>query len=241
MAFLHGKSAQVLHNEFDLSSYFKEISVSRMAETAETTAFGNSAKTYITGLTDGTLSLTGMFEGSSNGVDKEMTDVIGDNTGGIISISVSGATTIGTRMMSATGKLTAYEVSAPVADVVSITAQFQADSGIGNAISLHALGADTATANNTSVDNTTSSTNGGYATLHVTANTMNGTDIFKVQHSSDNSTWADLSTFSTVASTTVTAERKTVASGTTVNRYLRSTLTAAGTGSITYHINFARA
>jgi hypothetical protein len=105
MAFIHGKSALVLQNEFDLSAYFNDISISRSIETAETTAFGASAKAYIVGLIDGTLSLSGMFDGAANAIDAEMTDVLGVNAGAVISASVSGVTTIGTRMISTTGKL----------------------------------------------------------------------------------------------------------------------------------------
>lgn len=240
MPFLHGKSTIVLHNEYDLSSYFNDASTSRSVETAETTAFGNSAKTYITGLQDGTISLSGMFDGGANAIDQEMTDIIGSNDGGILTIAVSGSLAIGQRVISALGELTSYEVSAPVGDVVAANAEFQVDGGVGNAISLHALSAETATGNGTSHDGAASSANGGVAQLHVTANTMNNNMVFKVQHSSDNSTWADLATFTTVATTVKTAERVTVASGTTVNRYLRGTWTASGTGSVTFHINFAR-
>jgi len=240
MAFIHGKSALVLQNEFNLSAYFNDISISRSIETAETTAFGASAKAYIVGLIDGTLSLSGMFDGAANAIDAEMTDVLGVNAGAVISASVSGVTTIGTRMISTTGKLTSYEVTAPVGDVVSANAEFQADDGIGNAVSLAALGAITTTTTGTSVDNGASSSNGGFATLHVTANTMNAATVCKVQHSADNSTWADLQSFTSVATTVVTAERLKVANGTTVNRYLRAVATPAGTGSFTYHINFAR-
>lgn len=240
MAFIHGKSAVVLQNEFNLSTYFNDISISRSIETAETTAFGASAKAYIVGLIDGTLSLSGMFDGSANAIDAEMTDVLGVNAGAVISASVSGVTTIGTRMISTTGKLTSYEVTAPVGDVVSANAEFQADDGIGNAVSLAALGAITTTTTGTSVDNGASSANGGFATLHVTANTMNNSTVCKVQHSADNSTWADLQTFTSVATTIVTAERIKVANSTTVNRYLRAVATPAGAGSFTYHINFAR-
>ena len=240
MAFIHGKSALVLQNEFDLSSYFNDVSISRSIETAETTAFGASAKAYIVGLIDGTLSLSGMFDGAANAIDAEITDVLGVNAGAVISASVSGVTTIGTRMISTTGKLTSYEVTAPVGDVVSANAEFQADDGIGNAVSLAALAAITTTTTGTSVDNAASSANGGFATLHVTANTMNAATVCKVQHSSDNSTWADLQAFTSVPSTTVTAERIKVANGTTVNRYLRAVATPAGAGNFTYHINFAR-
>lgn len=242
MAFLHGKSALILHNEYNLSGYFNEVSASRSVETAETTAFGNSAKTYITGLIDGTVSLSGMFDGAANAIDEELATVVGVAADSVVSVSVSGVTTIGTRMYSLGGKLTSYEVSAPVGDVVSANAEYQANGGIGNAVSLAALAAITTTTTGTAVDNAASSTNGGYATLHVTANTMNNNTVFKVQHSADNSTWVDLTgaTFATVATTALVAERLEVAAGTTVNRYLRAVATPAGTGSITYHINFAR-
>lgn len=242
MAFLHGKSALILHNEYNLSGYFNEVSSNRTVETAETTAFGNSAKTYITGLVDGTLSLSGMFDGAANAIDQELTDVLGVAADSVISVSVSGVTTIGTRMISLGGKLTSYDVSAPVGDVVAATAEYQANKGIGNAVSLAALAAVTTTTTGSAVDNAASSSNGGFATLHVTANTMNNDTVFKVQHSADNSTWVDLTgaTFTTVATTALAAERLEVAAGTTVNRYLRAVATPAGTGSITYHINFAR-
>jgi hypothetical protein len=105
---------------------------------------------------------------------------------------------------------------------------------------LTGLAAVTATGNGTSRDNGASTSDGGVAQLHVTANTMNNNTVFKVQHSADNSTWADLATFTTVATTVTTSERVTVAAGTTVNRYLRATHTASGTGSITFITAFAR-
>jgi hypothetical protein len=134
---------------------------------------------------------------------------------------------------------TSYEVSSPVADVVATSFEGQTTDRIDRGISLCDLAAVTATGNGTAQDNSASTSNGGAATLHVTANTRNGNTTFKVQHSADNSTWADLITFSVVGSTTVTSERST-ASG-TVNRYVRVQHTCAGsTGSITYHANFAR-
>ena len=240
MAFIHGKSTIVLQNEYNLSSYFNDVSTSRSIETAETTAFGNSAKTYIVGLQDGTISLSGMFDGAANAIDQEMSDIIGTENGGIITVAVGGSLAVGERVLTAQGDLTSYEVSAPVGDVVAANAEFQVDGGVGNGISLHALAAETATGSSASHDNAASSANGGVAQLHVTANTMNNNTVFKVQHSADNSTWADLATFTTVATTVKTAERVTVASGTTVNRYLRSNWTASGAGSVTFHINFAR-
>jgi len=241
MAFIHGKATNVLHNNYDLSSYFNQAAVSRSVAPAETSTFGASAKTYIVGLQDGTLSLSGLFDGAANAVDEEITAILGVNTGGIISIDPAGASFIkGSRVISLTGKLTSYQISAPVGDVVSASADFQADEGIGNSISLRLWSAETASTNTASHDSAASSADGGFGTLHVTANTMNNSSVFKVQHSSDNSVWVDLITFSTVATVTLASQRTTVALGTTVNRYLRATSADSGTGSITYTINFAR-
>jgi len=96
---------------------------------------------------------------------------------------------------------------------------------------LHGLDAET-TAGDTessSVDNTTSSTGGATADLHVPALTLGGYTnvIVKVRHSTDDISYSDLITFTAV--TTVSSERKTVAG--TVNRYLAMSWAWTGSGS----------
>jgi hypothetical protein len=77
------------------------------------------------------------------------------------------------------------------------------------------------------------------AHLHVTANTRDGTTVAKIQGSADNSTFADLVTFATISTSTVTSERTEVSGS--VARYLRAVVTPAGsTGSLTVSIAFAR-
>jgi hypothetical protein len=240
MAFIHGKSAVVLHGIYNLSAYLNDGSVSTMAETAETTSFGSTAKTYITGLRDGTITASGMFDGVAGAVDAVLTASIGSDTNAPVSFFPTNST-IGNPVKLLQAKTTGYSVSSPVGDVVSVSYDAQADGGIDHGISLAALAAVVATTNSTSVDNAASTANGGLAQLHVTANTWSANATIKVQHSSDNSTWADLATFTVVGTTVTTSERVTVAAGTTVNRYLRAqnTLTA-GSGSITYQVSFAR-
>jgi len=240
MAFVHGKNTVVLINATDMSGYLKEASVANSVETADVTAFGTSgAKAYIVGLRDGTVSLSGMFDGATGASDPVFQQALGASEG-VVSVFPEG-TTIGKRGLTAGIHETSYNLSSPVGDVVSATVELQATGGVDDAVSLHALGAETATGNATSNDNTASTANGGVGSLHVTANTRNGSTTFKIQHSADNSTWADLVTFSTVATTITTQERVAVASGTTVNRYLRATHTLAGsTGSITYQASFGR-
>lgn len=239
MAFIHGKSAGIVHGVYDLTSYLNDASVSQDVETAETTVFGISAKTYITGLRDATISASGMFDGAASAVDEVLTASIGSDTLAPMMVAQSGLTGA-ERAYILQSKTTSYEVSAPVGDVVSVSFDSQADGGADDALLLTSLAAITATGNGTSRDNSASTTNGGMAQVHVTANTLNNSLVFKVQHSADNSTWADLVTFTTVPTTTKTSERSAVASGTTVNRYLRANYTTSGTGSITFIMAFAR-
>ena len=239
MAFVHGKGTVVLFNATDMSSYLKEASSNNTVETADVTAFGASSKAYIVGLKDGAISLNGMFDGAASASDAIFQAALGASTG-VASVFPDGST-IGKRGLTASVHETSYNLSSPVGDVVSATVEMQATGGVDASVSLHALGAETATGNATSHDNSSSSANGGVGTLHVTDNTRNGSTTIKIQHSADNSTWADLVTFSVVATTITTQERVEVASGTTVNRYLRATHTLAGsTGSVTYQTSFGR-
>lgn len=122
-----------------------------------------------------------------------------------------------------------------------MTAEFQSNNQIENGVVLAGNLAVSTTSTGSAVDNAASSANGGVAHLHVTANTRNGTAVAKVQHSANNSTWADLVTFTTISTGTTTSQRSVVNSGTTVNRYLRALITPAGsTGSLTVTVAFAR-
>lgn len=243
MPFRHGKNTVVLVNEYNLSSYFNEASTTNSIETSETTTYGvtGGSKTYVTGLNDGTVSVSGLFDGDSGAVDAVLTSVLGSETDVKFTVAYDGGMTIGARCATGESIMTSYEVSSPVGDVVSTSAEFQPDGGVARGVVLAPLSTVSATGNGTAVDNGASTTNGGVAVIHVPANTRNGTITVKVQHSADNVTYADLATFATVSSTTKTSERLSVASGTTVNRYLRVSYTVAGsTGSATIAVAFAR-
>jgi hypothetical protein len=102
--------------------------------------------------------------------------------------------------------------------------------------------------------NTTGSTGAGTGGSFVLSSTVNGgvgyqaisaysgfTGVVgKIQHSPDNSSWADLSPSFTNVTTGPIAERIVVAAGTTVNRYTRHVGTVTGAGSITPFAGFCR-
>jgi len=238
--FRHGKNTVLFADEIELTTYLNSVSVTNSIETPETTTFGSSDRTYIVGHSDGAISFEGLFDGTADAVDEELEAALGNTTNKVISTS-SDSTSVGGRAILVDSASTSYEISSPLTDVVAVSGEAVANGGLDYGVWLGCKSAITATSTGTSVDNSASSANGGVAHLHITANTRSATTVAKIQHSADNSTFADLTTFATVAISTKTSERKVVATGTTVNRYLRAVVTpSAGTGSITFSIAFSR-
>lgn len=129
--FVHGKNAQFVLESTNLSNTLNEISLPREIETAETTTFGSQDKTYITGLSDATVSLSGMFDAAA---DSAINAVIANlKSGSIASASFtygpSGSASSKPRF---TGQalITSYEVSSPVGDVVTYSLELQVTGGV---------------------------------------------------------------------------------------------------------------
>ena len=62
--FSHGKDAVVLLDNTNLSTTLTDASLSLTADVTETSTFSSSSKTYVAGLKDGTVTLSGYFESS---------------------------------------------------------------------------------------------------------------------------------------------------------------------------------
>ncbi|ANH49229.1 major tail protein 2 [Freshwater phage uvFW-CGR-AMD-COM-C203] len=236
--FAHGKNVNVFINEYDFSTYFNDVSATSTVETAEVSAFGSSAKEYIVGLLDGTVSLSGMFDGTATGTDVVFSAVLGSTTKQNVIVAPSGHSNGATAIVLEADD-TSYEVSGAIADVVQTSAEFQSSDGVEHGKILSSGAAVSATGSGTSVDNAASSANGGVGFVSVPTNTRNGNITVKVQQSADDSTFTDLITFTVVTSTQKTFERVEVTG--TVARYLRVNYTVAGsTGSATPVVAFAR-
>jgi hypothetical protein len=246
---VHGKGTKIYIDEFDLSEYFQSADISSTLDTAETTGFGATAKTYIQGLADASISLAGMWSADTDGSDEELEALLANATSPILSIP-TGAGVIGGGVWIAQANETSYNISTPVTDISAVAADFQCSPNTtanltlgaaagkqlttGGSIAYGAVGAQA------SVDNAAGTTAGGFALLHVPTNTISGgTTTWKVEHSTDDSTWADLLTFTAIAATTAGSELVAVAG--TVNRYTRASVATAGSsGSITSMVSFAR-
>lgn len=128
MAFVHGKnayfslgSAGTETTKVDISAYLNEVGFPQTVETAETTVFGNDSKTYVVGLKDSTISLSGLHDPT---VDNQLTGALGNATALDFLYSPEGNAT-GDVTYSGSAFLTSYEVSSPVGDVVTFSAELQ--------------------------------------------------------------------------------------------------------------------
>ena len=131
MAFVHGKNAffsleDSVPTVRTLSSYIEDIGFPRSIETAETTSFGSAAKTYITGLTDATISISGRFDSTADGY---LTSVLGQTTT-IAWVYGPAGNTSGYVKYSGSAIMTSYEVSATVGDVVTASFELQVTGAI---------------------------------------------------------------------------------------------------------------
>jgi len=134
--FKHGKNA---HFSLDgtagtlvvISDTLNEISLPREIETAETTAFGLNDKTYITGLGDATISLSGMFDAT---VDTAIAGNITNlKSGSVASLSFEyGPSGSAASSPKFTGEalITSYEISSPVGDVITYSLELQVTGGV---------------------------------------------------------------------------------------------------------------
>lgn len=141
--FRHGKAQKFqLDNSAgtltDLSSYINNVSFPRSVDTGETTAFGNSAKTYIPGLQDATISVEGMFDST---VDAHIVALIAAlDSGSLATASYeykanNAATSATNPAFQGESIVTSYEVSAAVGDVVTFKLELQCSGAITRATS----------------------------------------------------------------------------------------------------------
>lgn len=128
MAFRHGKNAIFKIDNTsaalqDISAYCDDLSLPRSIDTGETTTFGVSggSKTYVVGLNDATIKVGGKWDSA---LDAIIAPTVGFDTPLNFNYGPEGSTT-GRVKLTGTCILTSYEVSAPVGDVVTFSAEYQ--------------------------------------------------------------------------------------------------------------------
>lgn len=240
MSFVHGSSTRALVNSTEISAEISGWSLGFNRQMSEVTCVGQTAgaagANFVPGLMSGTLGLRGPQQAdSTTGLTAQIQAAIGvDNA--FLATCLPDGVAVGKPAMFVLGDPTEYAVDATVADAVAMTFTAQADEAVEMGFVVAPLQAYTADAlTGTAVDRgaspLTPTTHGLVAAMHVTAYSgFTGVSV-KVQHSADSSSWSDLATFTNV--TAVGYQRVAVANGTTINRYLRSSVDVTGSGSVT--------
>lgn len=241
MAFSHGTAARMFLDGFAGACYINDFSASGDIDTSETTVLCNTAKQYIPGLEDATVSFSGFLDFNSvtpTSTFEYMLSARKRVIFPVVFLPNAGATGVGIQGQRAymfNGELTSYKIGTKVDEASTIEAEFQSNTGLEAGMTLTPL--TTATVTNpgaASIDNLASSANGLTAVLSVSA--VSGTTptlSVIIEHSPDNSAWGPLITFGT--KNTVTAEYASVTG--TVQRYIRARWVIAGTTpSFTFHV-----
>jgi hypothetical protein len=126
MAFVHGKDSVIKIDNAsgtltDISSYVNNVDFPITADVAETTVMGDDNKTYIVGLKDATLSITGLWDSTIDGI---LGQIVGQSATVSFELSPEG-TTAGNVKYTGEAICTEYSQNPPVGDVVSYSSSFQ--------------------------------------------------------------------------------------------------------------------
>ena len=123
--FVHGKSTNFTLDDTsgsvrDISNTLTSVDFPESIDTAETTAFGSSAKSYIVGLSDATISVSGIWDSTVDGYI----------AGGAEPASRSfvygpAGSTAGNVKYTGEAIVTSYSISNPVGDVVTFSLDLQ--------------------------------------------------------------------------------------------------------------------
>lgn len=233
MTFVLGNQSRLLVNTKAVSCTVSGWTATHTRAVSEVTTLCEEGARFVPGLMAGTLALRGPQDSVDQDLHAEIAAAVGQDNAFVATLMPYG-TAIGTFAISVLGDISEHGIDASVTDAVSFAMTAAADESVDMGFVVHALTAETADGNGTAVDRGvgSASTGGAVAVLHATEYTGLTSAAIKIQHSADNSVWADLVSFTSV--TAATAERKFLAAGTTVNRYVRAVTDVTGTGSVTF-------
>jgi hypothetical protein len=129
--FRHGKSTvfkvdNAAGTLTDISNTLTDVGFPQTVDTAETSTFGSSAKSYVVGLTDSSLSISGNFDAT---VDAHLAAVLGQAASLSFEYGPEGSTA-GFVKYTGEALMTSYEKSGAIGDVVSYSAEFQVTGAI---------------------------------------------------------------------------------------------------------------
>lgn len=213
-------------NGVSLGCALQSVDATAETEALDATTLCQTARSYATGLKTGSVSASGLWDFDSTNVNKihnvfEQAYTNGSNN--IVTATLASlAFDADTVMFNATQ--TTYNVEVATGQLVIVSADFQTQSGVNFGKIIFSANVDDATTNGTSKDFGASSTSGALFQVHI-SNATQDTGNVKLQHSTNNSVWTDVTTLN-LTGAKFEALSYEVPTGTTLNRYVRAVCTA---------------
>lgn len=239
-----GANAQIVLDGIDLSVFFREFAINADKAVHDSTVFANvGSRAKLLGVKHGQATGLAFSDDTVNtGSWSLLSERYETPTDGLYVWGPYGFA-LGNITLSLLSQQVEFNPVQVIDDLIRINMKAEAvRDAVDYGVSLHPMSAETAFPfTGTGVDNGAATANGGVASVHVFAIAGAAPNVvYRVQHSSNGSTWVDLVTF-TAKTAANQSQRIEVASGTTVNRHLRTTITNGGTtSSVTGLVVFAR-
>jgi len=202
----------------------------------DVTSLQDSAMSRIAGLSDGTLSVNGWFEATSDHA------VWTSNSGKLPSaeqvVVVGFGTALGDACIGMNAKQASYNVTRAPGAAIATVAEYQSTAGqqldFGVLLTTGPKQTDASATDSTSVDQGAGTSAGAVGYIEAMS-IGSGSATVKIQSSTNNTVWSDLITFTAV--TAQTSERLAVTG--TVNRYVR-VITSGTFTNLVFVVGFAR-
>ncbi len=238
--FRHGKGTVVLANHYNLSDVCNDTSLEVKIDKADTTCYGSNDKTYLAGQADPVVTYSGVYDANASlasfaigeGFRKQeiIATVLGATTGLANTVGVEGSVR-GRKARLFRGSPEGLKFSAPMGDAVKFEAgQFMFSRMAYGEWLVDPSSALAGASTHTSVDGGAATALGGVVHAHVTQYATTGTWTFKVQHSSNNSAFTDLTTSRSLNGAVATRWLRVETTG-TVKRYLKVVVSAVTAAS----------
>ena len=234
------RSITFLCNGVSLADALQSIGVQADQEEIDATVLANTYRSFEGGFKNGQIDAQGIFDHDGTDAD-EIHNVLSTayNDGSTNNVTYSlGTVAVGDDAIMLNGCTMVYDIGMPLGQLITVNAQFKAINGVGFGKWLMHSQLNAGTNNGTSVDNAASSANGGIFQVHLHNDDASDVDV-KLQHSTDNSVWADVSGGAVNNLSATHASGSVTVSG-TINRYTRAVATITGGNTILVSAAFAR-
>lgn len=226
-----GQGFEIYVNGVDLAKAFKDVSFNFETDMQDATVLNNTgARSYEAGLKTATFSFSGVFASDTVNTD-EIDDVMraAYNSGAVVQVTCSDGATVaqdGNARMLYDGKITSWQYPVDIGGLLMVEGEIQGDAG-STGIWLLKDNDATSGVTGSSTDEGGSSTSGGIFQAHLYEESDSAaTDMdIRLQHSANDSTWADLSGLLQVGAAKGAVVYE-VPVGTTINQYVRVTIQA---------------